>query len=779
MSRFDENSLGHHVIFDDVFSSSSLDDESVLAPHTYLATTHFPPHTLGTTMDQQILLSDDDNVESGECHDPSDDVEQPPLQPEHPQEVYEASMDMADLSLNLEPLPEEESDPEEARPERRRREEEAASSSRPAKTGEHPPTKGVSFQDDKKEHEKATIARDPEKRNNSLRRRPSWNSRRKHYSSTSSSGGTSGSNISDHQMIVELVTGLKEPMNPQHRKRKEFLANPGASLTGLDLNSSRHRANSSFLETDDKDDIPQYRLRSSRSHQGAELTSTSAHDPHHRHNFWTWWSSLFSTFVNWSFKARFSRLLLILVAGFFLLTLLWAILVYAAGYYQPQCFYVGLEGKDFQTAGVYFGDAYYISWTTFSTVGYGLAGPSPDNKDATCLVLHILVALEAFCGVLYASFAGAVILGKVRRNQAKAHVVWSNTVVVRVDASERTEIARSRRLLESKKEVDYNSSSDLEQSFTFEKFQEAKLARNHNGFPVLEFRILNQCHHEEGSQIVNASVSVWTSSLADRSNSATRSAANLPSDKDDIRYCQRTSNHDQPISRFKGEVMMKTKRTAKGTMGMVSKKATGVAGKISTPLGPIRKGGLYPNSSHDSSEELNLALSQSDDCEAVPSTSGHSYPKRRKTITLTEDPDGKGLIPQMIYSKLKVESNHHPFFQDVWTIRHVLSEKSPLISDKAQKMIMMNGGSWPDRLCSKEMLKEHICFHEIMVSFQGMPHMYGATVFAQHVYDFHDVVFGKGFISLIQRDYQTRASYFDQSLLNETTEEQHDNLRED
>jgi hypothetical protein len=64
-------------------------------------------------------------------------------------------------------------------------------------------------------------------------------------------------------------------------------------------------------------------------------------------------------------------------------------------------------------------DTLTILWTTFSTVGYGLLGRNFGRK---CLPISFITALEAFVGVLYASIAGAIIMGKIMRYNAVANV---------------------------------------------------------------------------------------------------------------------------------------------------------------------------------------------------------------------------------------------------------------------------------------------------------------------------------------------------------------------
>lgn len=64
------------------------------------------------------------------------------------------------------------------------------------------------------------------------------------------------------------------------------------------------------------------------------------------------------------------------------------------------------SGYDFDDQGYWhnFGTSFELSWTTFSTVGYGVVSP-PANQN--CHFIRFLLAIEAFIGVVYAGMCGA------------------------------------------------------------------------------------------------------------------------------------------------------------------------------------------------------------------------------------------------------------------------------------------------------------------------------------------------------------------------------------
>jgi hypothetical protein len=146
---------------------------------------------------------------------------------------------------------------------------------------------------------------------------------------------------------VQVVTGLKDAMDPNLRRRKEFgkrtleeLAD-SAQVVGPDI---------------------QYRLTSIRERS---IEQEISYDPN---KFGFFHQLGFAGYVRWTYTTSFWRVFLSLTLIFYTLVTFFAILIYAVGVIQPQCLYVGTLDTNFTSAGGYFIDAFAISWTTFSTV---------------------------------------------------------------------------------------------------------------------------------------------------------------------------------------------------------------------------------------------------------------------------------------------------------------------------------------------------------------------------------------------------------------------------
>jgi hypothetical protein len=139
-----------------------------------------------------------------------------------------------------------------------------------------------------------------------------------------------------------------------------------------------------------------------------------------------------------------------------------------------------------------------------------------------------------------------------------------------------------------------------------------------------------------------------------------------------------------------------------------------------------------------------------------------------KHLFVTED---SGLIPQLIYSKLDIETDKHPFFKRMWIIRHRLDATTPLLSTEARDMINANGGFWPTELNDYKEVRKHLKFNEMMVTLSGTDHITGNTVYSHKAYDYVDVNIGWRFANALVVDPKTQALGVDLSLMNDVLEQ--------
>jgi hypothetical protein len=309
----------------------------------------------------------------------------------------------------------------------------------------------------------------------------------------------------------------------------------------------------------------------------------------------------------------------------------------------------------------------------------------------------MLTATEAFFGVLYAGFAGAVIFGKVARVQSFARIIWSDSVVIK-----------------------YGSGVAVEEDAATEDEDAGKLP-----CPVLEFRVANQSFDQEGGEIVNATVTVWASTLSDLASESIREAAKLPTQvSTEKKGSSLTKLGKGKVGQLLRSVVDKTKDTVKKTatggthlVVNVAQKTTGVVSKHAARIGTLAAKSLKPSNSEVHQEapppESHPEQSQEGKARDTLNKERAQMLQDMKTLAVTtkhiamvEDP----LLPPLIYSKLDIETDNHPFFKRVWLVRHKLDANSPLLSPEAHDLVVKNGGFWPAELNSYQAVRKHVGF---------------------------------------------------------------------
>lgn len=138
--------------------------------------------------------------------------------------------------------------------------------------------------------------------------------------------------------------------------------------------------------------------------------------------------------------------------------------------------------------------SFVLSWTTFSTVGYGNIYP---NIRSTCAYLNIICALESLMGVLYAGFCGAILFAKVQNEYSSANLIFSDVCILRFG---RGVVGAGDELneMEDEDEVDsvLNPNPDTNAGF---KSPSGKSAP----YPILIFRLVNTRANSTGGSIMN------------------------------------------------------------------------------------------------------------------------------------------------------------------------------------------------------------------------------------------------------------------------------------
>jgi len=121
-------------------------------------------------------------------------------------------------------------------------------------------------------------------------------------------------------------------------------------------------------------------------------------------------SRLINDIVYWSFTSSFWKFAVASLFSFFALCVIFALLVLAFVARAPDCLSPSLEGMPFTEQ---LNDAIHLSWTTFTTVGYGLIAPATGghepfltdadffDEEGRCLLVNFLLSFESLIGVLF------------------------------------------------------------------------------------------------------------------------------------------------------------------------------------------------------------------------------------------------------------------------------------------------------------------------------------------------------------------------------------------
>lgn len=191
----------------------------------------------------------------------------------------------------------------------------------------------------------------------------------------------------------------------------------------------------------------------------------------------------FRDLIFWLFKTGFLNVMVVALIFYLFWVNLFTLIIYGvvtrSGAKGHECIdgwdYVGTDGG----RSLNWELSFSLSWTSFSTVGFGTVSPA---VLAGCYGLRYACAIEAFLGVLYAGFCGAIFFAKFSRLMGRAQVIFSSTLCIQYGNG-----------VGGMKEESLNAKSIL--------------AKSKTAFPVLEFRVVNERANERGCEILDATIS--------------------------------------------------------------------------------------------------------------------------------------------------------------------------------------------------------------------------------------------------------------------------------
>lgn len=295
--------------------------------------------------------------------------------------------------------------------------------------------------------------------------------------------------------------------------------------------------------------------------------------------------------------------------------------------------------------------------------GYGVVFPSTGvvvDQGTRCVGIQILCSLEAFVGILFASFCGAILVGKVSRVRRHAQVIFSDPLVLRYGTG-------------VKEEVD-------DESTNFGTDDGNKQAMRQLPCPVLEFRVVNRLHSTNGGELIDASLRAVARIDENEACQSIRNAAK----------CKNRRHTTKIPVRRRQSSRVRRRQFSHQTILEHDPFHSGVSVSSEESMGFWHKEGSLRES------------------RAI----------RRTVVSFEEDASGI-VARRQFFAKLELDTPDHPFFKRTWTARHTLDADSPLLSDEARKRIRENFGLWPEELNSHEAVRNNVHFDHIIVSLTG------------------------------------------------------------
>ena len=406
--------------------------------------------------------------------------------------------------------------------------------------------------------------------------------------------------------------------------------------------------------------------------------------------------------------------------------------------------------------------------------------------------MTVLASLQSFIGVLSASLCSAIIFSKIARSQSVAHVIFSDTVVIRFgqELLQSTASASTRNII-TRDSVRGHFGENGEGSFT------------RYPCPILEFRVVNLLHDEKGGEILNCKLNVVSSTLHEVSMQDTGEAdasrtsffGVLPP-KEVVRGMVRSMRDVSSRSssgsgvgpiRTGGSIIQRVNRsitefTAASGIPILNSFCSSVDGAEASPYKEEASESAKLDSLDDSSQLSSIGRGKS----AAPGGKSNRMSKgrrrktreRRNSVCVDEDPgDDKRPASRRIFAKLDLETDSHPFLKRVWNIRHRLTHDSPLLTEDARYLIRMNEGMWPASLCNLESVKRSLDLNQLIVTLNGTNVASGSSVYKLHVYGPESVMIGKTFENPLKLGPDGKL-VIDMDLVH-TTKEQHESGKED
>jgi len=413
-------------------------------------------------------------------------------------------------------------------------------------------------------------------------------------------------------------------------------------------------------------------------------------------------------YINWTFKSSFAVVFLSFVVSFLLLVLVFGFFFKWAGEGQPECIVVAGKPFDYYKRGSTLTDGFGLSWTTFTTVGYGSTYIATGNEiDAgnSCWLITLLSTAESFIGLLYAGMCTAIMFSKVGRIQSHAQVTFSDTICVVYGKEKMTEDVKKTVLkLAVSKRFSYRGST---------------VEKNENEDEEPGEDQLGTVEEEDGDEELGQ----------DRLDDSEKKVAFTDDD-----YADDDNDHKD--------------------------------GYLHYPLSNSPQDGLTNNNKQFLCPVITFQL-----INQLCNEGGGEILDANMNVMVRKEEESYPYEPIARFLRVQLEEPSHPYFNRVWHGRHVLNQNSPLVSVEARNRIRMNGGCWPPELNDPESIRRHLRFSSLIITMTGVSNVSAESVQISQRYYHHDMLVGYNFAPLLFKQEGSEMLKVDMSLANDVVEQ--------
>lgn len=219
------------------------------------------------------------------------------------------------------------------------------------------------------------------------------------------------------------------------------------------------------------------------------------------------YSLAFGDVAMWVYGAPFGKVLLFFLMLYMMFVYCFVVLLYLVDKYSTDSACINDGDLSMRS---HFEFAFELSWTTFTTVGYGNVGPP---SELGCYPIRLMCSIEAILGMAFVSMCSGLFYAKLLRLLAKAPVTFSSTLCVQYGKGLDVGSGNNRKTIKSKKSrslfnfddgaIEESDSEDEDEDtmgkMPFGRRRNPSLDNVFHPFPVIEFRIVNnRANHTPG-----------------------------------------------------------------------------------------------------------------------------------------------------------------------------------------------------------------------------------------------------------------------------------------